>query len=948
MPHLRAVAFVLALALCAGPDALAVRGVGYGPKGHLKEELQQQIKRARELVRAGDYPAAEKMVRKQLDFVRSRLGEDSRPYGAMLTQLGRILLLQGRYDEAEAVSRRGLELRERWFDRRDERVRGALLHVGEVLAAQNNYAEAEALMRRALDESGADVRLDVLLALGQLMKDLGRYAEAETFAAQAMKISDEAAAGTKGRGGTGPAYLLSAHIRAEQGRTAEALELAQRARQRVVRKYGGEHPAVARIAVLEGELLHRMGRSQEAVEHLEQARAVAEKILGRLHPLAGEANLQLALAFDALGRWEPADAAYRAALRSARASAIPTQVAQAARGYGRHLVQRDRLAEALPYYREAIEMVERVFAETRGQSEEIRQRFAGRLNATHHELIELLVRLHAREPGAGRDREALAVASLTQSRIFSELLRQADVNQFVRDDAFRRLQRERVAAVDRLRALRREAAASGFSERELAGEDDDEDDGDEAPAAADSGSQDARAENLRRQVADAKRALAGADEQLRRRYPRYVELARPEPVTAAQVQGLLRAGEAVLTFAVLERSVVVFAVTREQFRMAVSPVDAAALAEKIRVVRSAGETFAATGSLPALGRLDPAQLHELYRVLVAPVDDVLAGAARVLVAGDGPVHTLPLEMLVTRYGESERRAFAAARAAGPALSEYATLPYLGLRTHFSYLPSLSALPSQRLYAKPAVRYQRELVSFADPVFGAETGTAKNAIPRLPETAEEAREIASTLGGKAQLYLRDEAQESTLKSLDLKATRYLHIATHGFLAGEFLPAPGEVPAPGFNLFAFLASRPAAARPERTAQPALALTLVGDLRGEDGVLTMKEVIESLDLNAELVVLSACNTAGEHRSGNGEGFAGLTRSFMYAGARNLLVTHWSVESASTQEFVTDVFKQVKQGRSVGDAVFEARKAMLSAQADGRPRAHPYFWAPFVHVGD
>ena len=89
----------------------------------------------------------------------------------------------------------------------------------------------------------------------------------------------------------------------------------------------------------------------------------------------------------------------------------------------------------------------------------------------------------------------------------------------------------------------------------------------------------------------------------------------------------------------------------------------------------------------------------------------------------------------------------------------------------------------------------------------------------------------------------------------------------------------------------------------------LTLVGNLEGEDGLLTMREVIEDLDLNAELVVLSARNTAGESADAqNGEGFAGLTRGFMYAGAKGLLVSHWSVESLSAKDLMNESFRHLK----------------------------------------
>lgn len=124
----------------------------------------------------------------------------------------------------------------------------------------------------------------------------------------------------------------------------------------------------------------------------------------------------------------------------------------------------------------------------------------------------------------------------------------------------------------------------------------------------------------------------------------------------------------------------------------------------------------------------------------------------------------------------------------------------------------------------------------------------------------------------------------------------------------------------------------------------------LRGEDGWLTMREVIEQVRLDAELIVLSACNTAGG--AGGGEGFAGLTRAFMYAGARGLVVSHWAVESAATRDLMVEMFRRLRAGADASVALAEAQRTVRasSVQSAGRPlsRAHPFFWAPFVFVGD
>lgn len=229
------------------------------------------------------------------------------------------------------------------------------------------------------------------------------------------------------------------------------------------------------------------------------------------------------------------------------------------------------------------------------------------------------------------------------------------------------------------------------------------------------------------------------------------------------------------------------------------------------------------------------------------------------------------------------------------------------------------------------------------------------IPRLPETADEAREIAAVVGGRSEIYLREKAQENTVKSLDLKAARYLHFATHGLLGGEFVEINKALAAEqGEGAGRTLENGGSGVGVSSRGEPALLLSLSGDLRGDDGLLTMGEIVQGLDLNARLVVLSACNTAGEgaEASASGEGFAGLTRAFMYAGAQGLLVSHWSVESRATQQLMSDVFRRLVRGESTLAALDQARAALRGSvvEQDGErfSRAHPFFWAPFVYVGD
>ena len=206
------------------------------------------------------------------------------------------------------------------------------------------------------------------------------------------------------------------------------------------------------------------------------------------------------------------------------------------------------------------------------------------------------------------------------------------------------------------------------------------------------------------------------------------------------------------------------------------------------------------------------------------------------------------------------------------------------------------------------------------------------LPRLPDTALEIREIAKALGADpaSDIFLNQAASEKTVFAANLANRRVVMFATHGLVPGEL---------------------------NGLMQPALALSAPGVSGGAgDGLLTQEEIL-SLKLNADWVVLSACNTAAGEGSGS-EAVSGLGRAFFYAGARALLVSNWPVETEAARGLMTDLFRRQSADNALGKA--EAlRKAMLGMvdgpgkldAKTGKPvfsYAHPLFWAPFVLVGD
>jgi CHAT domain-containing protein len=196
---------------------------------------------------------------------------------------------------------------------------------------------------------------------------------------------------------------------------------------------------------------------------------------------------------------------------------------------------------------------------------------------------------------------------------------------------------------------------------------------------------------------------------------------------------------------------------------------------------------------------------------------------------------------------------------------------------------------------------------------------------LPETADELCAVARDIGADiGEMYLGARATEREVKAMsengELTQYRIVHFATHGAMAGEL---------------------------DKSSEPGLILT-PPDMASEedDGYLAASE-IATLKLDADWVILSACNTAAGNAA-NAEALSGLARAFIYAQARALLVSHWAVDSNATVKLITSAMREIAGDRAVGRA--EAlRRAMLTLIDKGEAHeAHPSYWAPFIVVGE
>lgn len=449
---------------------------------------------------------------------------------------------------------------------------------------------------------------------------------------------------------------------------------------------------------------------------------------------------------------------------------------------------------------------------------------------------------------------------------------------------------------------------------------------------------------------------AQALKDIARKFPLYGNLVNPPPPTVADLQKQLADDEAMLSFYFGRFDSFVW-VTRKGSPTGFSRIKMTLgdLNTRVNKLREALEPKAAM--ISDIPPFDVKLASELYGQLLGGIEGDWKGAKNLIVVTNGALGLLPLSLLPTAPAEIKTDD-------DPLFSSYRNVPWLA-RTHaVTVVPSVSAL--QTLRKLPAGKTTRqELIAFGDPWFNkdqAEEGAMpvqvadasattrgvplkrRNSpqldeadkadigmLPRLPDTADELKSIALALQADPTkvLNLGKDANEKAVKSANLSGFKIVAFATHGLVPGEL---------------------------DGLTQPALALSAPTVSGGEgDGLLTMEEIL-SLKLDADWVVLSACNT-GAGAGAGAEAASGLGRAFFYAGTRALLVTNWSVHSQSAKDLITDLFKRQADdpGLTRGEALRQAMTALMDGKgfldASGKTEftyAHPLFWAPYTIIGD
>jgi CHAT domain-containing protein len=375
-----------------------------------------------------------------------------------------------------------------------------------------------------------------------------------------------------------------------------------------------------------------------------------------------------------------------------------------------------------------------------------------------------------------------------------------------------------------------------------------------------------------------------------------------------QLQNQLGDGESLIEFCLEEERSFVWLISRRDVSFEILPRRSEI--EK-KVQESLGQISTAPPNLHLQSRLvkQQAVAQELFTMLFGKLASRL-GNDKLIVIPDGLLNHLPFESLFHD---------------GRYLIEDHQISYLPSPSLIAILQQPQALPRSERDG------QLDLLAFGDPVFKQKTSLSRgiestsekrdratydwdiSSLSRLPRTRDEVEYIGSLIPKEREhLYLGKDSTEKAFKHEPLNKYRWIHLATHSLID------------------------------ERNPGRSAVVLAIDPGNDEDGFLRATEIAD-LDLNCDLVVLSACET-GWGQLSSGEGVIGLSRSFFVAGARSVVVSQWAVSDISTAQLMKDFYQQLVKNAAEAAALREAKLRMLHGNSETR---HPYYWAPFVIIG-
>lgn len=437
-----------------------------------------------------------------------------------------------------------------------------------------------------------------------------------------------------------------------------------------------------------------------------------------------------------------------------------------------------------------------------------------------------------------------------------------------------------------------------------------------------SGQQDAgKATALLAEIRFREAEVASGQKFIAEKFPQYEALNSAKPPALEEIRSRIKDNEAVISFIVGKSKSYAQMIERNSIKVVSVDAGETELRQMVDRLRKGLEIEG-----KSVSDFDLAEAHHLYGLLFSKLENQIADKSRLIIKTQGPLSELPFAVLV-RKPITKRNAYSDAH-------------WLIKSHEIMYTPSLPtflALRKTRFNDNQA----KAFLGVADPVLNLSKAdkapqivaqgcgraavidpNALKALGRLPETLTEVRSVAKSLNlDQPDVLFGSAATEEFLRKLDLESYRVLYFATHAIVPGELRceTEPGLVLTP----------------PDEAAQS----------RDADGLLSASE-ISALNLRADLVVLSACNTASGAGGSAGDSLSGLAESFFFAGARSLMASHWQIPSQATTVLMGSVFAKLGQGR--GLSIDQSLRAAQMEVIANRATSHPFFWGAFAVVGD
>ncbi len=741
----------------------------------------------------------------------------------------------------------------------------------------------------------------------------GQYEKALDYAEQSLAIKRE----LKQRAGEAAALLNLQAIYLRMNRVEKADELREQARA-IYRELDARYVEALGLNRV-GYVYFDLEQYEKAAQYLEQARAIVHQL--KAHNVEVYTLTKLGAAYDKLRQYEKAAECFEQARAIFRDGNIPQSEAETLSQLASVERNRGNLDQARKHIEQSIGISESIRAKYIFNPES-RSSFFASAQKFYQFYADMLMQQHQTEPDKRLDALALEVNERARARGLLDTLAESRANIRQGVDA---------ALLERERALARQL--NDKAQRLV-------EDSDAEQLAV-----------LKKEIGLLEADYERAQDAIRKNNPRYAALTQPQPITLAEIQQQLGSDTLLLEYSLGPERSYLWAIANSSLTSYTLPrgeqieQDAKNLYDLLtarsRTVK--GETpQQRQARIRQAEAKSSATAQKLSQTLLAPVAAQL-GHKRLVIVADGALQYIPFAMLPKPGIRSQNKKLTAVDR--PLMIEHEIIS----------LPSASTLAALRkeLVGRPLA--PRMLAVIADPIFSGSDQRMKSAathmvtqstgaspvpldfanarsiehmvesgsgyerrllIPRLPFTRQEAERILALTPGTANLKAVDfKANRATALSDELSKYRYLHFATHGLLDSQ--------------------------RPKLSA---LVLSLV-DERGkkQDGFLRAHEIY-NLNLPAELVVLSACQT-GLGKEIKGEGLVGLTRGFMYAGAARVVVSLWSVNDRATAELMAKFYGKMLKENQPPAAALRAAQVEMWRQ---RHWQSPYYWAAFILQGE